>query len=42
LAKNVPLSEAEKNALTRLEENPRKVKRGAMIQRNCSSCAKGA
>lgn len=33
LAKHVPLSDAERNALARLEENPRKVKRGAMIQR---------
>lgn len=33
LAKQVPLSEAEKSALARLEENPRKVKRGSMIQR---------
>jgi len=33
LAKHVALSDAEKKALTRLEENPRKVKRGAMIQR---------
>lgn len=33
LAKHVPLSDEEKNALSRLEENPRKVKRGAMIQR---------
>jgi len=33
LAKHVPLSDAEKKALARLEENPRKVKRGAMIQR---------
>jgi CRP/FNR family transcriptional regulator, anaerobic regulatory protein len=31
--KHVPLSDAEKKALARLEENPRKVKRGAMIQR---------
>lgn len=33
LAKTVPLSDAEKAALARLEENPRKIKRGAMIQR---------
>ncbi|MDI1294809.1 MAG: cyclic nucleotide-binding domain-containing protein, partial [bacterium] len=33
LAKHVPLSDAEKKALVRLEENPRKVKRGATIQR---------
>ena len=33
LAKHVPLSDEERNALTRLEENPRKIKRGAMIQR---------
>lgn len=33
LAKHVALSDAETKALTRLEENPRKVKRGAMIQR---------
>ncbi len=33
LEKNVRLSDAEKKALARLEENPRKVKRGAMIQR---------
>ena len=33
LAKHVPLSDVEKKALARLEENPRRVKRGAMIQR---------
>ncbi|WP_328804582.1 Crp/Fnr family transcriptional regulator [Sphingobium psychrophilum] len=33
LAKQVPLSDAEKKALIRLEENPRKIKRGGMIQR---------
>ena len=33
LAKQVPLSDSEKTALARLEENPRKVKRGAMVQR---------
>ena len=33
LQKNVPLSDAEKAALARLEENPRRVKRGAIIQR---------
>ena len=33
LAKHVPLSDAEKAALARLEENPRKMKRGGMIQR---------
>lgn len=33
LADYLPLSDAEKTALARLEENPRKVKRGAMIQR---------
>ncbi|MFK4792670.1 Crp/Fnr family transcriptional regulator [Sphingobium sp. ZW T5_29] len=33
VGKHVSLSDAEKNALSRLEENPRKVKRGAMIQR---------
>ncbi|WP_253339431.1 Crp/Fnr family transcriptional regulator [Sphingobium sp. OAS761] len=33
LSRHVPLSDAEKTALARLEENPRKIKRGAMIQR---------
>lgn len=33
LAKDVPLSDAEKKAIERLEENPRRIKRGAMIQR---------
>ena len=33
LAKHVPLSDAEKAAVARLEENPRKMKRGGMIQR---------
>ena len=33
LTRHVPLSDAEKTALTKLEENPRKIKRGAMIQR---------
>ncbi len=33
LQKHVPLSDAEKAALSRLEENPRRVKRGAVIQR---------
>ncbi|MET0372444.1 MAG: Crp/Fnr family transcriptional regulator [Sphingobium sp.] len=33
LQKHVSLSEAEMKALARLEENPRKVKRGAIIQR---------
>jgi len=33
LARHVPLSDAERTALTRLEEAPRKVKKGGMIQR---------
>jgi CRP-like cAMP-binding protein len=33
LAKQTPLSDKEINALTRLEENQRKVRKGAMIQR---------
>ena len=33
LADYLPLSDAEKKALARLEENPRKIQRGAMIQR---------
>lgn len=33
LGKHVPLSDTEKAALTRLEESPRRVKRGAIIQR---------
>jgi CRP-like cAMP-binding protein len=33
LEKHLPLTGAERQALTRLEENQRKVKRGAMIQR---------
>jgi CRP/FNR family transcriptional regulator len=33
LAKHIKLTDAEKRALERLEENPRKVRRGAVIQR---------
>ena len=33
LSRHLPLTDAEQAALARLEENPRKVKRGAVIQR---------